>query len=69
METYLSSAFFYRPEEWLKSSNDHLFIAGDRTAAWTHLQVKRSHVAKLWPKPSAEKLSQVSIVNGGYRRK
>jgi hypothetical protein len=52
-ETYLSSNFFIGQDGWLKSHNDQLFIAGDKSPAWTHLQVKRTDIAKLWPKPSA----------------
>lgn len=52
-ETFISSWFFTSQHEWLETFNDQLFICGDRSPAWTHLQVRRSQLAKLYPKPSA----------------
>lgn len=51
--THVNCYFFENRDEWAKSFNDQYYLAGKTQPIWTHLQVDRIQVIKLWPRPSA----------------
>jgi hypothetical protein len=51
--THASCYFFQDKDEWLRSCNDEYRLAGKARPVWTHLQVNRAQVVKLWPRPPA----------------
>ncbi|MDP3512324.1 MAG: hypothetical protein Q8S20_06215, partial [Sulfuritalea sp.] len=53
-ETHIRCHLFAGSEEWKKDHNDQFFIKGGLRPQWTHLEVRRDHVLKLWPTPSTK---------------
>jgi hypothetical protein len=51
--THINCYFFEDRAAWAKSFSDEYHLARKPQPIWTHLQVKRDQVLKLWPKPSA----------------
>jgi hypothetical protein len=47
-------------EAWEATYNDQFFTAKASQPRWTHLQVRRQHVLRLWPKPDSKSRSEVS---------
>jgi hypothetical protein len=47
---YLDCVPFVDDEHWQRGSNDKLYFSGGRpTGDWTHLQVRKTDIARLWP--------------------
>jgi hypothetical protein len=65
---YLDCVPLVNDEDWQRESNDKLYLSGRRpTADWTHLQVRKTDVARLWPPPSLASESAVAKI--GQRAK
>jgi hypothetical protein len=56
---YIGCHLFEGENEWKNGFNDQFFAADSSRPRWTHLQVRREHVLKLWPMPNAKSKSQV----------
>jgi hypothetical protein len=51
---YLDCVPLVDDEDWQRESNDKLYLSGRGEPQWTHLQVRKSDIARLWSfKPSA----------------
>jgi hypothetical protein len=57
--THICCYFPTGEDEWKNGFDDRFFAQGNLNARWTHLQVRREHVLKLWPKPDTKSKSQV----------
>ena len=51
-EMHIRCHLFAGWEGFKKGYNDQFFIEGGLRPRWTHLEVRREHVLKLWPEPS-----------------
>jgi hypothetical protein len=58
-DTHICCHFYMGQEAWKNGSDDQLFVQGCLRPKWVRLQVRREHVLKFWPRPSATAKSQV----------
>jgi hypothetical protein len=58
-EAHIRCCLFSGKEEWKNGDNDQFFKKDSVNPHWTHLQVRREHVLKLWPAPTPKTKSQV----------
>jgi hypothetical protein len=60
---HICSEFLITGEEWSNGSKDQFFRAGDRRPFWSNLQVRRTQVLELWPKPTATVLASIACTD------
>jgi hypothetical protein len=71
-EPYLDCYPFVDDDHWQREFNDKLYASGRDQPQWTHLQVKKSDVARLWPfelTPQERDASSESLPAGSESRK
>lgn len=52
--THVRCHLFTGEENWEENFNDQFIAASAPHPRWTHLQLRRRHVLKLWPKPDSK---------------